>query len=174
MTDGVEARVIGLGGINATFSALKSDIRYKGARYALRRGALLVRDAAVRNAQRVNDPQTPEDISKNITIRFSTSTFRRTGDVLFRVGVLGGARAYANTRANVRKGRAGAAYKTEGDKTNPGGDTWYWRMVEFGTENMPANPFMRRALSENAEAATDETAKQLNTWLDRYFRRLKR
>lgn len=174
MTDGVEARVIGLGNIHASLGGLKADIRYKGARYAMRRAALLVRDAAVRNAQRLDDPQSPQDISKNITVRFSTSTFRRTGDVLFRVGVLGGARAYANTKANVRKGRAGSAYKTDGDKTNPGGDTWYWRMLEFGTENMQAKPFMRPALSQNADAATDEAAKQLSTWLDRYFRRLKR
>ncbi|WP_374987639.1 HK97-gp10 family putative phage morphogenesis protein, partial [Klebsiella pneumoniae] len=80
-------------------------------------------------------------------VSFSSKAFRRTGDPTFRVGVMGGARQYANTKANVRKGRAGKSYNTAGDKGNPGGDTWYWRFLEFGTEHAAARPIIRPALN---------------------------
>jgi len=36
------------------------------------------------------------------------------------------------------------------DKTN---ETFYWRFVEFGTKNMPANPFLRPALINSKDSA---------------------
>jgi hypothetical protein len=73
-------------------------------------------------ALRIDDPTTAEVIAKNVSVRWSSKRFNSTGDLAFRVGVLGGARQYGNTKENVRKGRVGASYKTGGDKGNPGGD----------------------------------------------------
>ena len=76
------------------------------------------------------------------------------------VGVRGGAKRYANTKRNVRKGRAGKEYKTDGN-------TYYWRFIEFGTERQPAQPFLRPAFEaqkENALAViTDTLAKGIES-----------
>lgn len=166
-----EFEIQGLDEVLRKLKAVKTDVKMKGARFAGRKSANLIQRAAIRNAAKINDPATAEEIAKNVSVRFSSKTFRRTGDVEFRIGILGGARQYAQTRANVRKGRAGKSYNTAGDRSNPGGDTWYWRFQEFGTSKAPARPFMRPALEENIGPATDEFTRQFSGWLDRYFRK---
>jgi HK97 gp10 family phage protein len=47
------------------------------------------------------------------------------------------------------------------------GPTPHFRLLEFGTEKMSARPFMRPALAENIEAATNEFVLQYNKSLDR-------
>ena len=64
-----------------------------------------------------------------------------------------GSKSYADTTENKRMGRVGKSYKTGGDKDNPGGDTWYWRLIEFGTVKMPAKPFMRPAIAAKEQEA---------------------
>lgn len=167
----IEFKLEGLDAILKKMRALPVDVRMKGARYAGRKGANLIRESAIKNAAKINDAMTAEEIAKNVAVRFSSRLFKRTGDVGFRVGILGGARPYAQTRENVRKGRAGKMYKTAGDKSNPGGDTWYWRFQELGTSKHRAQPFMRPALERNIGPATSEFTGQLNKWLDRYFKR---
>lgn len=168
----LQYKLEGLDAVLKKMRALPVDVRMKGARYAMRKSANLVRDAAVMNAEKLNDPKTREEISKNIAVRFASREAKRTGDVMFRVGVLGGAMtAYSNTRYNRRKRLVGKAYQVEGDIGNPGGDTFYWRFLEFGTQHIGARPFMRPALEQNIGAATDEFTKHLDRWLDRYFKR---
>lgn len=121
--------------------AMSDDIKRKGGRAALGAAARVVRDAAKRNAQSIDDPATREDIEKNITYRFSSKLFRSTGNLGFRVGVQGGA--------------GGNLSKKELDNANPGGDTRHWRYIEFGSENNQAHPFMVPALSQNVQKATD-------------------
>lgn len=125
----------------------------KGARFALRKGANIVRDAAKANAGPLDDPETGRSIADNVAIRFSNRTFKRTGDIMFRVGVLGGART-------VKKLDAGS-----------GAPTPHWRLIEFGTEHVSARPFLRRALAENTEAVTNTTARELNKWIERYVKK---
>ncbi|MBI1450331.1 MULTISPECIES: HK97-gp10 family putative phage morphogenesis protein [unclassified Acinetobacter] len=124
------------------------------AKSAARKAMQLVQMAAMVGAARINDPETKESIQQNIAIRSGKS--RDLNTVVMRVGVLGGAKNYANTKDNVRKGRAGKEYATDGSSKNPGGDTFYWRYIEFGTSRFPAVPFMRPALSENIERVTAE------------------
>lgn len=167
----IEFKLEGMDAVIRKMRALPVDVRKKGARFAGRKAANLIRDAAIQNATKIDDPQTREQIAKNVAVRFANREFRKTGDVMFRVGIMGGARQYANTRENRRKRRAGEAYATAGSSSNPGGDTFYWRFVEFGTQKAQARPFMRPALEQNIGPATDEFARQMNGWLDRYFRR---
>lgn len=167
----VEFKLEGLEPILKKMRALPVDVRMKGARFAGRKAANVIRETAVENAQRLNDPATKQEIAKNVALRFANREFRRTGDVMFRVGILGGARQYANTKENVRKGRAGGTYKTDGSSANPGGDTFYWRFLEFGTKKMPAKPFMRPAMEQSRQAAVTEFTSQLSRWLDRYIRK---
>lgn len=147
MADGVEVNLTGLDSALGKMDAVSKVTRDKAGRAALRKAANIIRDRARSNASRVDDPLTKEAIYKNITVSWSSKAYRRTGDLTFRVGVMGGARQYANTKANVRKGRAGKGYKTLGDKGNPGGDTWYWRFLEFGTEHAAAHPIIRPAMN---------------------------
>lgn len=124
------------------------------ARSAARKAMQLVQMAAMVGASRIDDPDTRESIKENIVIRNGKS--RDLNTVIMKVGVLGGAKNYANSKDNVRKGRAGKEYFTAGSSKNPGGDTFYWRYLEFGTSRFPAVPFLRPALSANIEWVTSE------------------
>lgn len=65
---------------------------------------------------------------------------------MFRVGVLGGARNY-EAYGEFKTGKSASA--------NPGGDTFYWRFVEFGTERTAAKPFLRPAMEASIAPATE-------------------
>jgi HK97 gp10 family phage protein len=54
-----------------------------------------------------------------------------------------------------------------GSSGNPGGDTFYFRFLEFGTSKMAARPFIRPALSQNAQRATDVVVESLNKEIDK-------
>ena len=97
---------------------------------------------------------------------------------MFRIGVLGGARQADTAKKQRRRERAGATSLADlGElsgkgKGNPGGDTFYWRFLEFGTEKISAKHPMRDALSQNAQAATNEFIKQYDKTIDRYLRKI--
>lgn len=131
-------------------------LRYKGARFALRKAANLVAEAAKQNARRLDDPGTASAIAENIAVRFSSRRFKRNGDVLFRVGVRGGAKLQDQE-------------KSQG---LPGKGTQHWRLLEFGTEKMRAQPFMRPALQNNINKATDEFVRQLDRWIGRNLKKI--
>ncbi|WP_180110774.1 HK97-gp10 family putative phage morphogenesis protein [Acinetobacter sp. YH12098] len=113
----------------------------KRARAAARKAMQLVQFAAKVGASRIDDPVTRENITENIVIRNGKS--RDLNTVRMRVGVLGGA------AVNAKTDRAKLA-------ALPGGETVYWRYIEFGTSKVPATPFMRPALAENIQVVTDE------------------
>lgn len=81
----------------------------------------------------MDDAGTDEAIWKNIAVANNARAGRKEGGIVMSVGVRGGAKSYANNAENRRKGRAGKTNATGGSKANPGGDTWYWRFLEFGT-----------------------------------------
>lgn len=154
MTDGVSFTLTGLDEVLQKLETVQHETQYKAGRFALRKAANVVRDTIKRGAERLDDPTTAEDVSKNIAIRWSGKQFRRTGDLAFRVGVLGGA------RQQEQKGAAA-----------PGGHTYYWRFLEFGTSKMPARPFVRTALSENIQRASQEFVTHYGAALDRAIKR---
>lgn len=133
-------------------STLPDKLQKKGAVRAARKAMRVALNAARAAARDLDDPESAERIFKNIAIQNSPRTGRRIGGVAMRLGVLGGARAYAGTRENVRKGRAGQTYRTSGSKNNPGGDTWYWRFLELGTRRTAVQEFLEPALRDNAVA----------------------
>lgn len=161
MADAVGFDLQGVDELIAKMDGIQYDLRRKGGRFALRRAANVVRDAARANARELDDPETAANIAANIAVRFNPRTFRQSGDLEFRVGVLGGAKGYAAAAGEIR-GRG---------KANPGGDTFHWRFLEFGTRHSRAWPFMRRALVEQIEAATTEFVRQYDKALERALRR---
>lgn len=164
MADGVEFDLIGLDELRGKLQELSSDMQFKGGRFALRKASNIIREAAKANASRVDDPATPESIAKNITVRWDGRRFKRSRDLGFRVGVLGGAKGFAKASGEV-KGKG---------KANPGGDTFYWRFLEFGTEKMRAQPFLRRALTDNIQRASDEFVREYGKAADRAIKRAKK
>lgn len=179
----VEYSISGLDELRGKLRALSSDTQRKGGRAALRKAAQIVRDAARRNAEKLDDPKTGRMISKNIVERWNGRRNKRTGgaEIGFRVGVLGGARAELNDKArrktDRRRARLGQTSLDElgeiagAGKNNPGGDTFYWRFLEFGTEKMDAQPLMRHALEHNVQAATDEFVRAWTRSADRAIKR---
>jgi len=128
----------------------------KATRFALRKAANLVRDRAQAGARQIDDPKTANSIADNVVVRFDSQYFRQLGDLKMSVGIRGGSTSKAK------------------NANNPGGDTYYWRFKEFGTEKMRADPFMRPALQESIEPATDEFLRQFEKALARAIKRANR
>ena len=129
---------------------------------SLRKGANVIRDAARGNAKRLDDPDTSESIAKNIAVQSGNRRReRQEGGPVMRVGVMGGARDM---------GKYGE-FKGAG-KGNPGGDTFYWRFLEFGTSKMAARPFMRPAMATAGGAALDATVAAMQSETDKELAKL--
>lgn len=170
--------IVGMDEIIAKLNKLPTRLAGNAMRRSLRKGANVIRDAAKANAKRIDDPGTREAIYKNIAVYGGgRRRERRAGGPMMRVGVRGGARSYSNTRANVRKGRVGKSYATGGNSGNPGGDTWYWRLIEFGFHARDGSavaprPFMRPAMNENIGAAFDAIAADMPKQIDKELAKL--
>lgn len=149
----VSFQLTGVEQINRRLKALGDEKRVRKIATAASRKAMnVVRDAARRNARAIDDPASAEVIAKNIVTQNSARAGRQEGGVVMRVGVMGG----ANTRSPP-KGQAGL----------PGRDTRHWRYIEFGTQDTPAQPFMRRALEENTARVTQTVVAELSRLLDK-------
>ncbi len=135
------------------FASVKYDVKYKGGRFALRKAANIVAKSAKQGAQSVDDPATGRSIADNISVRFSNRTFKRSGDLMFRVGV-----------------KHGAVLK-KGGSTEQNAPTPHWRLIEFGTEKVAAHPIMRPALENNVSAATSEFVSQYKKSIDRAIKK---
>lgn len=149
-------QMLGVDELADRLQAIKYETRYKGGRFALRRAAQVIRDAARAGARRVDDPVTSANIAENITERWASRLYKATGDLGFRVGVLGG---------------AGGSQTSDKLSGLPGGDTRHWRHVEFGTERTAARPFLRPAMEQNVQRATDVFIVQYGKALDRALKK---
>jgi HK97 gp10 family phage protein len=143
----------GMDNVLSRIKELKSDIKIKGGRAALRKASKIVVDAAKANAQSIDDPETGRSIASNVAMKFSNKLFKATGDVGFNIGI-----------------RHGAVLKRGGD-TSANSPTPHWRLLEFGTEKMRAQPFFRRALEENAGKVVSTFAVEFEKAMGRALKR---
>ena len=164
MADGIDFRIEGLEALQSKLQSVAYDVQKKGGRFALRKAAQVLRNQARQNAASVDDSLTPESIAKNIVDRWNGRVNKQSGgaDLGFRVGVLGGARDYSKY-GEFKTGKKSSA--------NPGGDTFYWRFLEFGTQKMGAKPFMRPAIDESGQAVVDKFVAEYGVALDRALRK---
>lgn len=169
MADDIQFKLAGVDALLSKLATVSDEVKRKGGRYALRKAAQLVANAARENAQRLDNPGTRAEISKNIVVRWNKRLFKNSGQFGFRIGILGGAKLQKNY--HTRRGRKAQMYEIGGDDGNPGGNTFYWRFLEFGTSKMAAKPFMRTALSSNIEAATSTFITEFERAIDRAIRR---
>lgn len=169
--DGAQVKITGIEDLLGKIESISDDVRIKSGKASLRKAAQVIMLKAKALALRIDDPETAENIAANISTQFSSKHFKQTGDLMYRIGVMGGARAYANTKHNVRKRQVG---KMDGDKGNPGGDTFYWRFHEFGTRTVKKRPFLRPALQNNVEAAISAFVSEYEKAIDRAIKRAKK
>lgn len=154
MAQTVEAKMTGLDALIAKMDAISVEMRFKGGRFGLRKAANLIAEAARQGAAKMDDAETGRSIAKNVAVRFSSRTAKATGDIKFRIGVL-----------------HGAQIPKENDDKGAGGPTPHWRLLEFGTEKMRAQPFMRPAIENNVQAAVDTFAREAEKSIDRAIRK---
>lgn len=159
MTDGIRYDLNGLPQLLGKLEGLQQDMKRKGGRFALRKAAQVIRNEARANAERLDDPDTAARIAENIVERWSNRTFKRTGNMMFRVGVMGG---------------AGGNQSSADLSGLPGQDTRHWRYLEFGTETTAAQPIFRPVPNQVGQQAADEFVRQYGKSIDRALKRAKK
>lgn len=159
MADEIKFSLVGVDSVLNKFDAISYDVKRKGGRAALRKSAKLIMGKVEQNASQLDDKKTAQSIASNVGLRWNGKRFKHTGDLGFRVGILKGAVLP----------RKGGATTTDTDLPTP-----HWRLLEFGTENMRAQPFVRRALSENINEATDTFLTEYEKSIDRTLARAKK
>ena len=163
--------ITGLDGVQAKLRQLGNQRKAKNAAVRSSRKAMnIVKKAAVVNAKAFDDKDSPEKIWKNIVTKAGKT--KGVDNVVMKVGVKGGAKNYGTNADNRRANRIGRTYQTQGDKKNPGGDTWYWRFKEFGSATNSADPFLRSALNNNMDAVQVEFSRAYNEELDKEIAKL--
>ena len=153
----VEFSLIGLDALLGKLDAVKQDVKRRGGRFALRKAANIIAQKAKEGALQIDDPLTGRSIAQNIAIRFGSRAFRATGDLTFRIGILRGAVLAEMEKGNPDKGLGSA--------------TPHWRLLEFGTQYMRAQPFMRPALENSISAVTSTFITEYEKALDRAIKR---
>lgn len=143
--------MIGLDPLLAKMRTIEREIRQKGARAALGKSARLVRTRAKQKAMGVDDATTGRKIADNVVQRVRSRYQRNTGDIMISVGV-------GTDRGPIPKGNP-----DEGEK----GNTPHWHLIEMGTEQMRAQPFLRPALDESIGEAINIFVTDMDKQLDR-------
>ena len=152
----VQFKINGVDVLTARMRALPVELRKKPARTALGKAAKAIREQAQANARMIDDPETGRAIADNIVQRLRSRYTRRTGDLMSSVGV-------ATEKGKIPKGNP---------DTGPKGNTPHWHLLELGTEQMAAQPFLRPAAEAKAGAAVDVFASELDAALTRLVKRL--
>ena len=153
MADSIEFALEGIDGLVSKLEAVSYDMKRKGGRSALRKAAQVVANKAKEGAGRLDDPETGRSIAANIALRWNGRLFKLSGDLGFRVGVL-----------------HSAVLKNGGD-LSANSPTPHWRLLEFGTAKMAAQPFMRKALADNISEVTSTFITEYEKAIDRAIKR---
>jgi HK97 gp10 family phage protein len=138
-------KVSGLRDLGVAMSRLSADMAGKVARQATAAGAGVVRRAARRGA-----PVDSGNLAAAIVMKRQRQS-RLTEEYL----------------VTVRKGKTRDAKAGKTGQAKQGKDAYYARFVEFGTVKMPARPFLRPALENNLQAATDAMAQRLKQRIEK-------
>jgi HK97 gp10 family phage protein len=156
MAETVEFSILGLDSLMAKLESVTYDMKRKGGRSALRRAAAVIAENAKARAMLLDDAETGRSIADNIVLRWNGRLFKRTGDLGFRIGV-----------------KHGAVLK-DGGELSANSPTPHWRLLEFGTQYMAADPFMRPALEESISDATNVFVSEYEKTIDRAIKRAAR
>lgn len=145
-----EFSLVGMKRVSDKLRALRQDVRPKVAQGAMKKAAALLKAYAQEGALRVDDPETGRMIRDNVKYQFAARIYRKSGDIVYRVGV------------NTKRGRIPNGNPDEG----PRGNTPHWHLVEYGTELTRAQPYMRPALENNINELIDVIAAETERAID--------
>lgn len=154
--DEIKFSMLGVDELLGKFEEISFDVRRKGGRSSLRKAAQVIERNLRENAMALDDAETGRSIAENVGLRWNGKLFKQTGDLGFRVGIMRGA-VTPKKGAPVDKG--------------VNAPTPHWRLIEFGTENMPAQPFARKALADHISEITGTFVDEYNLSLDRAIKR---
>ncbi|MCZ4058219.1 HK97 gp10 family phage protein [Pantoea sp. LMR881] len=156
MADGVDFSITGLDSLLGKLDEVSDDLRRKGGRAALRQAGNVIVSKAKANAQRLDDPVTGRSIADNVAQRWNGKLFKQTGNLGFRIGVL-----------------HGAVLKKHPDKAQ-NAPTPHWRLLEFGTEKMRAQPFLRPAAENSIGEVVSTFGDEYEKAIDRAIKRARK
>lgn len=133
MADWITYKLTGADKLSAAFKKLPQELQRQIVVPAAKDAMQIVLDAAKDNASRLDNPETPNYIPKNLDMIEDKKYFEETGSTKVSVGV--------------RKRKRGVG----------GGNTYYAALfLELGTSRSRAFPFMRNALGRNQQAVFAE------------------
>lgn len=132
MADWITYKLKGADELSRVFKTLPQELQRQVVIPAAKDAMDIVLKDSIDRAQRIDDPATIPDISKNIAMIEDTKFFNETGSTKISVGV-------RKTKKGVR-----------------GGNTFYWVWVHLGTSRSRAQPFLSNALIQNREAVFQE------------------
>lgn len=132
MADWITYKLTGADELSRVFKTLSQEMQRQVVVPAAKEAMDIVLKAAKTNWDRIDDPTTFPDISKNVALIEDTRFFNETGSTKISVGI--------------RKRKRGVG----------GGNTFYWKHLELGTRYIRAYAPMRRALNENTQAVFQE------------------
>ena len=164
----LDVRVENLDEVIDKMSTFASRLQRKGLTQALRKGMRPVVRAA-----RAKAPVDTGALKKAIVARVNTRMGRRVGGAVVQVGIRGGAKEYVDSSRNrarvIKRGKRKGIFVPGrvGESYEQGGNQFYFRFLEFGTNKLPARPFLRPALAENAQKTTDIVTAELRKAVDR-------
>ncbi len=142
-------KIDGLKELEKSLKELPEVLRGKPLRNAVSAGAKVVLDEA-KNRVPIGDTG---NLKKSL-YRYRSRSQSGIGKETFLVGVRKGKGTYGDTRRNRRLGIVGKKYTTQGE-------AFYWRFLEFGTNKMPAKPFLRPAFESTKTRAVEVMKERL-------------
>ena len=133
MADWITYKLTGADALSRVFKTLPQELQRQVVVPAAKDAMDIVLKAAKDNASRLDRPETPNYIPKNLDMIEDKKFFEETGSTKVSVGV--------------RKRKRGVG----------GGNTYYAALfLELGTSRSRAFPFMRNALGQNQQAVFQE------------------
>lgn len=133
MADWITYKLKGAEELSRVFKTLPQELQRQVVIPAAKDAMQIVLDAAKDNAAKLDRPETPNYIPRNLDMIEDKKYFEQTGSTKISVGV--------------RKRKRGQG----------GGNTYYAALfVELGTSRSRAFPFMRNALAQNRQAVFAE------------------
>lgn len=172
----VEVKMSGLDGVLNTLRQLPPEIVSKRGgpvRRALAKGARLIAEQARANVRAIvaepnKDGKATKStgaLEKAIRVNRRKLTQIRGERYIVWLGKL--SRQYANTRRNVRVGKAGQEYDVEPPQ-------FYGRFLEYGTSRMRPHPWLRPAVEKKGAEAIATIESALIADIERIVKRLAR
>lgn len=161
------SEVKGLRELGEALRGLSADMQKKVARQAVAAGAKVVRDAARRYA-----PKDTGALRRGVVMKRARRS-QLTEEYLVTISTKEMKKYVAKSRASIYELdgpiRPGGPKKLLAKKESyeSWGDMFYGRFFEFGTVKMPARPFLRPAIENNTQKATEAIAQRLKQRIDK-------